>query len=103
MAGHDVAQKFRADWIENDYKRPSPFALAASLPNMPVHYVSRETGAVGPISAVSVACATGAQALGDAALLIRLNRADMVFCGGVESMMTDYAVAGFDAMIHLYV
>jgi beta-ketoacyl-acyl-carrier-protein synthase II len=98
MGGHDMAQQLTREWKERGLKRPSPFGLVASLPNMPAHYVSRETGAVGPITAISVACATGTHAIGEAADYIRHGRADVVFTGGVEAMLTDYTIAGFASM-----
>src|SRR5581483_1593606 len=76
----------------------NPFALVSGLPNMPAHYVSRYAHATGPISALSTACATGTQSIGDGVDMIRLGQADTVLAGGVESVLTDYALAGFDAM-----
>jgi beta-ketoacyl-acyl-carrier-protein synthase II len=78
--------------------RINPFALVSGLPNMPAHYVSRYAHATGPISALSTACATGTQSIGDGVDMIRLGQADTVLAGGVESVLTDYALAGFDAM-----
>ncbi len=98
MGGHDMAQMMRQEWVRRGHKLPNPFGLVGSLPNMPAHYVSRETGAVGPITAPSVACATGSQALGEADALIRDGRADVIFAGGVETLITDYVIGGFDIM-----
>jgi beta-ketoacyl-acyl-carrier-protein synthase II len=78
--------------------RISPFALLSGLPNMPAHYVSRYAHATGPMSALSTACATGTQSIGDATDMIRLGQADIVIAGGVESVLTDYALVAFDAM-----
>lgn len=98
MAGHDMAQKLTREWKDRGHKLPSPFGLVSSLPNMPAYYVSQAIGALGPFSALSTACATGTQVLGDAAELIRTCRADMIIAGGVESIITDYCIAGFAAM-----
>ncbi len=81
--------------------RPSPFAIINGLPNMPAHYVSRETGAKGPLAAITTACASGTQSIGAGAELIRYGRADIVFAGGVEAVMEDYAITGFEAMTAL--
>jgi 3-oxoacyl-(acyl-carrier-protein) synthase len=56
------------------------------------------TGAKGPNSATVTACATGTHAIGEAAEYIRHGRADVVFTGGVEAMLTDYTIAGFASM-----
>jgi 3-oxoacyl-[acyl-carrier-protein] synthase II len=76
----------------------SPFALPASLPNMPSYHVSYIAGAMGPITTPVAACASGAQAIGDAMELIRSGRADMMIAGGVEALVVDVPVAGFIAM-----
>jgi beta-ketoacyl-acyl-carrier-protein synthase II len=100
MGGHDLAQQasfgFRAKG-----RRPGPFSLIQSLPNMPAHYVSRVTGALGPLVCISTACATGTHSLGDGFNLVRYGRADLVFAGGVESLIMDYAIAGFVSMTAL--
>ena len=79
-------------------KRANPTAIINSLPNMPAHYVSKLMGAVGPLITPSVACATGVQALGEASDLIKFGRIDMAIAGGLEAMIQDYILAGFDAM-----
>jgi beta-ketoacyl-acyl-carrier-protein synthase II len=100
MGGHDLAQQ--ASFIFRAKKRrPGPFALIQALPNMPAHYVSRTTGSLGPLGCLSTACATGTHSIGEGFNLIRYNRADMVFAGGVEAMILDYAIAGFISMTAL--
>jgi 3-oxoacyl-[acyl-carrier-protein] synthase II len=54
----------------------SPFALPASLPNMPSYHVSYIAGAMGPITTPVAACASGAQAIGDAMDPVRPGRHD---------------------------
>jgi len=78
--------------------RVNPFALTASLPNMPSHHVSLMAQTMGPINTVVAACATGTQALGEAAEYIRRGVADMVIAGGVEGLIHEGALAGFTAM-----
>lgn len=90
----DAAHKFRT----GEQLRPNPFALVAGLSNMPAHYVSRETKAVGPIWPVPTACAAGSQAFVQALDLIRSGKVDRVFTGGVDSTMHEYSLAGFDSM-----
>jgi 3-oxoacyl-[acyl-carrier-protein] synthase II len=78
--------------------RISPFALTSSLPNMPSHHVSLLANAQGPISTVVAACATGSQAIGEAAEMIRRGAADLMLAGGVEGLIHEAAIAGFSAM-----
>jgi 3-oxoacyl-[acyl-carrier-protein] synthase II len=78
--------------------RIQPFASAAMLPNMPSHHVSHATQAFGPNSTLSTACATGTQTVGEGAEFIRRKAADIMICGGVDSLVQDFAIAGFNAM-----
>ena len=80
------------------FSRVSPFAMTGFLPNMPSHHVSLLAKALGPISTVTAACATGTQAIGEAMELIRSGRADMMITGGVEGLIHEAAIAGFGAM-----
>jgi len=98
MGGYEVADRQIQIFRTYGLSRVSPFALVASIPNMPSHHVSVYFGARGPIATVAAACATGAQAIGEAAEWIRRGIADVVICGGVEALITDFAIAGFAAL-----
>jgi beta-ketoacyl-acyl-carrier-protein synthase II len=78
--------------------RVNPFSAIALLLNMPSHHVSCWAQAKGPISTVVTACATGTQAVGEAAEFIRRGAADMMVCGGVEALIHVTPVAAFCAM-----
>ncbi len=79
-------------------KRIGPFALLNSLPNLPGYYIAREIGAEGPSLAISNACASGTQAIGEAAGFIRNGITDVVLAGGVEALMEEVLVAGLEAL-----
>lgn len=79
-------------------RRPSPFALANSSPNMPGFYISREMHATGPLMTIVSACASSTHSIGEAAEIIRNGRADIVFTGGVEALIQDYVIASLDSM-----
>ena len=51
----------------------------------------------GPIGAPVTACAAGAQAIGDAARMIRSGEADIALCGGAEAAIHRVSLAGFAA------
>jgi 3-oxoacyl-[acyl-carrier-protein] synthase II len=76
----------------------NPFTIPSGIPNQPAFYISNVLGPVGPSLTVATACATGAQAIAEGAELIRSGRADIVFAGGVEGLIEDFALAGFAAM-----
>ena len=99
LGGYEILAESTYAWLASGKKtRVNPFSLVSGLPNMPAHYVSRYAHATGPINALSTACATGTQSIGDGTDMIRLGRADVMLVGGVESVITDYAITGFNAM-----
>jgi 3-oxoacyl-[acyl-carrier-protein] synthase II len=82
--------------LERGPGRVSPFALARILPDMPAGQISITYGARGPNHCISSACATGADALGDAFETIRRGDAVAVIAGGTESCMAPSALGAFD-------
>ena len=57
-----------------------------------------EFGLTGPNFAVTSACASGANAIGEAANMLRHGLADVALCGGAENGVIEIALAGFSAM-----
>lgn len=98
LGAHEMAEQSTFKYKTSNYAKPNPLSLINSLPNMPAHYVSRFLRALGPLNAPSTACAAGTQSIGEASELIKNGRSDMVISGGVEAVLQDYAIAGFDAM-----
>ena len=78
--------------------RVNPFSITQIIPNMGAAWVSMELGSRGPLSSQCTACAASNMAIGDAADMIRLGRADAVFAGGTEAGITEVGIAGFSAM-----
>jgi beta-ketoacyl-acyl-carrier-protein synthase II len=98
MGGYDKAEESINVLREKGVGKVNPFSLIAALPNMPSHHVSLVAQAQGPISSVVSACASGTQAVGEGAELIRRGVADRVVSGGVEGLVNMAAMAGFSAM-----
>ena len=98
IGGFDEAAEGVVVIHEQGYRKLSPFVLAASLPNIPAHYLSHYFASTGYISTITTACASGAQAIGEAAEVIRRGTADIVISGGVESMICPALLSGFFAM-----
>lgn len=80
------------------YAKVNPFVLPASIPNLSAFLIARQFQCLGPNSTITTACATGTQAVGEAAEFIRRGRADVVVTGGTEALIKDYAIGGFCAM-----
>lgn len=98
LGSHEMAENSTFKYKTSDYRKPNPLSLINALPNMPAHYVSRFMRTFGPLNAPSTACAAGTQSIGEASELIKNGRSDMVITGGVEAVLQDYAIAGFEAM-----
>lgn len=98
MGGLDFAlTQSRTFWTKG-LRATSPFALVASLPNMPSYHVSLHAKAMGPITTPVAACAAGVQAIGEATEMIRVGRADRMLAGGVEGLVDEVPIAAFSVM-----
>lgn len=75
--------------------RVSPTGIPRIIANMAAGFASIEHNLLGPVSCVVTACSASANAIGDAAEIIRRGAADIMLAGGTEAAITDYAVAGF--------
>ncbi len=98
MGGWEKADSGTTDFRNRSSGRAKPFALAASLPNMPAFSISHYLQAHGPMAGLSSACATGTQCIGEAAEMIRRGATDVMIAGGVEGLVTDFIIAGFAGM-----
>ena len=84
--------------FERGPRKVSPFTIPALIVNMCSGLVAIRYGARGPNFGVVSACASGAHALGQAALAIRRGEADVMIAGGSEATITPFAYASFCAM-----
>ncbi len=75
--------------------RMNPYTITQIIPNMGAGYVSIAFNLLGPVSCTVTACAASANAIGDAAELIRRGAADVMVAGGAEAPIREYAIAGF--------
>ncbi|MFO7292015.1 MAG: beta-ketoacyl-ACP synthase II [Actinomycetes bacterium] len=75
--------------------RVSPTGIPKIIPNIAAGIASIEHHLLGPVTCVVTACSASANAIGDAAELIRRGAADVMVAGGAEAGITDYAMAGF--------
>jgi 3-oxoacyl-[acyl-carrier-protein] synthase II len=79
-------------------RRVSPFLIPMMLPDTAPGQVAITYGLKGPNFAVISACATGANAIGEAAEVIRRGAADAMLAGGAEAGIVPLAFAGFTVM-----
>ena len=78
-------------------RRLSPFTVPGFLANMAAGHISIRHGFRGPLGAPVTACAASAQAIGDAARLIRSGEADVAVCGGAEACIDRVSLGAFAA------
>jgi 3-oxoacyl-[acyl-carrier-protein] synthase II len=83
---------------EKGPRRISPFFIPSALINEASGLASMRFGFKGPCHSVVSACATGANAIGDATRLIQFGDADVMLAGGAEAALCRLAFAGFGAM-----
>jgi 3-oxoacyl-[acyl-carrier-protein] synthase II len=79
-------------------QRISPFLIPMMLMDNAGGQVAILSGARGPNHAIASACASGANAIGEAAEIIRRGAADVMIAGGTEAAIVPVAVAGFGVM-----
>jgi len=70
-------------------------------PNMPVSHLGILTGARGISRSCLTACAASTQAVGEAVMLVRRGKADIMIAGGAHSMIHPLGVTGFNRLTAL--
>lgn len=79
-------------------RRVSALLVPMITVDVPAVQIALRTGAQGPNLGVASACATGADAIGQAYETIRRGHADAMFSGGFEAAVTPIAIAAFTRM-----
>ncbi len=69
--------------------------------NMAATHLAMLTGARGPSRSCLTACAASTQATGEAAMLIRWGKADIMIAGGAHSMIHPLGLTGFNRLTAL--
>ena len=83
---------------ERGWSRVSPHMVTMIMPNGPAAVVGLEIGARAGVHSPVSACASGAEAIANAARMIHDGRADVVLTGGTEAVICGITMAGFSAM-----
>lgn len=78
--------------------RVSPFFVPMMLADTPAALISIQFGLCGPNLALFTACASGNNALGEAARQVQYGVADVMLAGGSEACILPLAMAGFGVM-----
>jgi len=83
---------------ERGADRLSPFLIPMMIADSASGMLAIRVGARGPNMAVSTACASGNNAIGDAMEIIRRGAADAMITGGSEASIISLAMAGMNVM-----
>jgi 3-oxoacyl-[acyl-carrier-protein] synthase II len=85
----------RARLWRNTLERVHPLTPLKALPNIAAANLSIQFQARGPSLTYATACTSGAQAIGEAARLIRWGVCDAVIAGGSDSMVNPNGIIAF--------
>jgi 3-oxoacyl-[acyl-carrier-protein] synthase II len=85
-------------FLEKGPKRVSPFFIPMLIANMAAGQLAIAFGFLGPNVTTVTACASSANAIGDAFRAIERGDADVVLAGGGEAVLIPLAYAGFGSM-----
>jgi 3-oxoacyl-[acyl-carrier-protein] synthase II len=81
--------------------RVSPFLIPMMISDSAAGILAIRVGARGPNMSLATACASGTNALGEAAEMIRRGAADVMIAGASEAGITAIAMAGMNSMTAL--
>lgn len=81
--------------------RVPPLTIPAFMPNAPAAHVAIRHGVLGPVLTYSVACASSAVAIAEAAAAIQRGDLDLAIAGGSEALIVPGVVLAWQAMLTL--
>ncbi|MBI1795043.1 MAG: beta-ketoacyl-ACP synthase II [Chloroflexi bacterium] len=82
-------------------ERVSPFLIPMMISDSAAGMLAIRTGARGPNMSLATACASGSNAVGEAAEMIRRGAADAMIAGAAEAAIVSLAMAGMNVMTAL--
>lgn len=97
IGGSQTIEDGKEILIEKGPKSLNPFMVSKFLVNMAACMVSIRNGLKGPLSAPSMACSTGANAIAEAFRILQRGDADIMLAGSSEACLTPLAYGGFCA------
>ena len=95
IGGINTFETEHAKLLDKGPRRISPLFVPMMIANMASGIIAIKHGCKGSAMPCVTACASGSNAIGEAARLIRHGYADAVITGGAEAAITPSAVAGF--------
>jgi 3-oxoacyl-[acyl-carrier-protein] synthase II len=102
IGGLDTTVKEHDRALSRGFDRTSPFFIPMTIANMAAGQIAIELGLKGDCLCTVTACASSANAVGEAMRHIRHGYADAVLAGGAEAVVIELAIGGFTAMQALH-
>lgn len=87
--------------LERGPERVSPFLVPMMIADSAAGMLAIRLGVRGPNMAISTACASGNNAIGEATEIIRRGAADVMIVGGSEAAIVPLSMAGLNVMTAL--
>ena len=78
--------------------RVPPLTIPAFMPNAPAAHIAMRQGVLGPVLTYSIACASSAVAIAEAAAAIQRGDIDLAIAGGSEALIVPGVVLAWQAM-----
>ena len=95
IGGLDIIEEEEQALLAKGPRRVSPFLIPMIITNMLPGEIAINYGFTGPNYAITSACASSNNAMGDALRLLRSGDADVIVTGGSEGAIVTLGVAGF--------
>ena len=83
---------------EQGPRRVTPFIIPKFMSNGAAGLVSIKNGFKGPTFSIASACASGSDAIGQAATMIRSGAVDVAVAGGADATISRIGISGFDRL-----
>ncbi len=98
VGGLILTENELAKYREKGPSRVSPFYIPMQIINMCAGTISIKTGFKGYNFAIATACASSTHSIGEGFRKIKDGYLDAVVCGGTESCISEFTLAGFNNM-----
>jgi 3-oxoacyl-[acyl-carrier-protein] synthase II len=97
VGGLNEFEDGHSSYLRGGPRRMSPFLIPKMMPNAAPACVAIQFGLMGPSAALASACASAADAVGDAFRALQRGEADVMLAGGSDASITPLCLGGFVA------
>ncbi|GAA0799485.1 beta-ketoacyl-[acyl-carrier-protein] synthase family protein [Spirilliplanes yamanashiensis] len=98
VGGRVTSDAESLNYAERGPKGVNPLMPLLTMPNAAAALISMRLGWHGPATTIATTCASSADAIGQAMLLLETGRADVVLAGGCEAIISPVTMAAFASL-----